>query len=112
MEELVVGYSTLDDVKSQLRQQGFGSDAEVQKAIDDYDKAYIDVALTPYESSLPLAVVPDAIKTISKFGAAGLLLKMNPVSDIDYRLADAYLNIAKSLIEAYVLNTYFQGGIS
>jgi len=103
-----MGYASVNEVKALLRITISTFDTEIQTAIDDYDKAVIDVKLSPY-TTVPLASPPDAIKKISKYGAAGLWLKLHPITEHSTKEADNYLGLAKEWLESYIKANYHKG---
>lgn len=105
-----MAYSSLAEVKSLLRETTTDYDTEISNAIDDFD-VKIDTKLKKHESALPLSPAPDAIKKASKYGAAGLWLRLNPVSETHKEQSQIFLEIANEFINLYIKETYYVGKV-
>lgn len=108
-EGIHVGYSTLAEVKRILRKavSDTPQDTEISSCIGDAD-VDIDNELQNYESSLPLATVPDAINRVSKYLAASLFLGLYPSSQIDKDRSETYSKLAVNLLSKYIEEKYQQ----
>jgi hypothetical protein len=66
--------------------------------------AFVDSALRPYESSLPLVVVPVDIASIVEFYAAGLYLQRNSQEEKPH----SYVGFAEGKLAEYIRAVYVQ----
>ena len=104
-----MAYSTLEEVKALLRITDTTHDTEITTAISDAD-AKIDNKLQNYETVFPLTPIPSAINKASKYLAAGLYLKLNPVTDATLKQAELFEKVGLEFLSEYI-EKYHAGAI-
>ncbi len=69
---------------------------------------FIDSALTPYESSLPLSSVPDQVGSVAEFYAAGLFLQKDQPDEKPH----PFISFAQGELSKYINRVYGLGSSS
>ena len=107
-----MSYCALTDVKPILRitSTDTSHDTEVTNAITDAC-TLIDVHLSLYITVPLQPTYPEGIPMIAKYFAAAIYLNLYPVSDISYRQAERYWQLADKLLDEYIRRTYYIGKV-